>query len=65
MSIPIEDAATILGESVETIQGFQSKGWFPDPIPDGFLDPVIEFRIAMQLAFRRKIDQQRLDAEHD
>jgi hypothetical protein len=53
------EAANILGVSIETVEMWQANGRLPNPIPDDFLDTVIDFRLKIEQAFRRKYDQQR------
>lgn len=54
-----EDAAKILGYTPEQVRALQEKGNLPDPIPDDYLDPVLDFRVRIEMAMRRKIDKQR------
>lgn len=51
------EAAQILGVDVETIERWQQAGKMPDPIPDDYLDPVVDFRIKLEQAHRRRIDR--------
>jgi hypothetical protein len=51
-----EEAAKILGVSVERVEQMQRDKNVPDPIPDGYFDSVIKFRIDLEHAHRRRID---------
>lgn len=50
-----DDAAAVLGVSVDEIVVLQESGHLPDPIPDDYLDAVVKFRLDMEMAHQRKM----------
>ena len=60
------EAAKILGVTPSQIQKWQQEGFFPKPIPDDYLNAVIEFRLRLEQTMRRKVDRERgLNAGHE
>ena len=55
----VREAATILGVSDDTIRKWQAEGVFPRPIPDDYLNPVIDFRLRLEQAMRKRVDASR------
>lgn len=55
----ISEAARILGVSDKKIRDWQAGGSFPRPIPDDYLNHVIEFRLRLEQTMRRRVDAQR------
>lgn len=54
-----EEASLVLGVEPVVVRRWQESGAMPTPIPDDYFDAVIDFRLRIEEAFRRKIDQQR------
>ena len=59
MPLTVDDAALILGTTAEQIKDLQRRKLMPDPIPDDYLDPSVNFRIELNKALQRKIDRAR------
>ena len=60
------EAAKILGVTTQQIQKWQREGFFPKPIPDDYLNSVIDFRLRLEQTMRRKVDRERgLNADHE
>jgi hypothetical protein len=57
MSISPKEASDVLGVPVETIRKWQDEKWLPDPIPDDHFDTVIDFRIRLEQAARKRYDR--------
>jgi predicted site-specific integrase-resolvase len=56
MAITVEEAARVFGVTPATVRKWQKTGQVPKPIPDDFLDAVIDFRIKLESVFQRKYD---------
>lgn len=55
----VSEAAKILGVKPEKVREWQAAGTFPKPIPDDYLNHVIEFRLRLEDAARRRWDAKR------
>jgi hypothetical protein len=51
------EAALVLGVPEEQIREMQTEGILPEPIPDDHFDAVIQFRLELEKAMRRKFDR--------
>jgi hypothetical protein len=66
MAISVEEAARVFGVTPATVRKWQKAGQVPNPIPDDFLDAIIDFRIKLESVFQHKFDSKaKEDASSD
>lgn len=66
MAITIEEAALVFGVKPAKVRKWQKDGRLPDPIPDDYLDTLINFRVRIEAIHRNRIDAARgTDASSD
>jgi hypothetical protein len=51
------EAAKVLGLPITEVERLQGEGLLPNPVPDDYLDPIMQFRIDLEKAHRRKMDR--------